>query len=81
MELLHITNGTYEEEEALIDISNEELKIILKGDYYHNGISARIAGFLRGLRYVNTYFKISAKLIDKNDELFEKLDFYDGSED
>ena len=82
MKLIKYVNSTHDEcEEALVDISTKEPNIIVNGDTYHNRIEEVIAGFITALNYMGIQYDYDIKSIGIEDEWFEKLDFYDGSED
>lgn len=78
------TNGTYEEEKALIDKSTKE--ILCRGDYYHDKIDDFIEGFIYGLNYYGFEVTTNDETINPDNELFEKLEFtnedcYDENDD
>lgn len=90
MKLQIVTNGTYEEEKALIDISNEDIVVIYKGDQYHD----KVDEFINGYIYCLEFNKIKHEQVDDivllpeerrtyfdevviDKELFELCDFYD----
>lgn len=77
MSLVIYVNETFEEEQALYDADKK--KVILKGDYYHDKISAKIEGYLfaKGIDEDD----VEHVYIDQDHELFEVLEFYDGSDD
>lgn len=77
MNLVIYTNETFEEEQALYDVTNK--KVLLKGDYYHDKIRSKISGYLFAKEVDED--EVQDIEIDQNHELFEVLDFYDGSED
>lgn len=70
-------NETFEEERALVEISDGN-KVILKGDYYHDKIDKLIDGFFKGLDYCGCNYEIqSDESISPNNNLFDKIGFYD----
>ena len=77
MNLVIYINETYEEEQALYDIDNQ--KVLLKGDYYHDKISAKISGYLLAKGVDED--EVEEVYIDQYHILFDFLKFYDGSED
>lgn len=77
MNLVIYINETYEEEKALYDIDRDE--VVIKGDYYHDKIDHVIEGYLIAKEIDED--AVEDIWIDQNHELFEKLDFYDGSLD
>ena len=80
MKLIIYGNETYGEEKALVDVSTE--KVLLQGDWYHDNIDAQIKGYLKALKRYDLYTKdVPTQWIDLSDPLFNKLNFYDGSED
>jgi len=58
MRLQIVTNSTFEEEKALINIDTKQ--ILVHGDYYHDKIDEYITGFLNGLSFA----RISYELLD-----------------
>ena len=77
MNVVIYINETYEEEQALYDVDSQ--KVLLKGDYYHDKISAKISGYLIAKNIEED--EVEDIYIDQNHELFKVLEFYDGSED
>jgi hypothetical protein len=70
-------NNTFEEEKALYDL--DERRIIIKGDYYHDKIDHVIEGYLIAKDIDED--EVEDIWIDNNHEMFEELEFYDGSMD
>lgn len=81
MQLLRIINATFEDETALVDISTKEPKIITKGDCYHDKIYEIIEGFKMCLNHMKIEYTYNTEMVDKQSDWFEKLDFYDATED
>ncbi|AIW03292.1 hypothetical protein CPT_Mater135 [Bacillus phage Mater] len=82
MALVIFINSTYEEnEQALVNTTTGQ--VILNGDYDHDKINYRIAGYLKALddHGLVTVEAIENIYIDTTHEMFKKLEFYDGSED
>ena len=77
MNLVIYINETYEEEQALYD--NDNNKVLLKGDYYHDKISSKISGYLFAKGIDES--EVEDVYIDQDHVLFDALEFYDGSED
>lgn len=80
MQLIVYGNETYEEEKALVDVSTG--KVLLQGDWYHDKIDSQIEGYLKALKSYDLYTEdVPTQWIAPSDPLFNKLNFYDGSED
>lgn len=80
MEFDSYENITHENgEKALVEKGTG--KIIFNGDYYHDKIEYKIKGFFVGLTHVGTDHVLRYYQIDASHKMFEKLGFYDGSED
>ena len=77
MNLVIYINETFEEEQAVYDVDNK--KVLLKGDYYHDKISAKISGYLTAKDIDED--EVEDIYIDQDHEMFNVLEFYDGSED
>lgn len=76
MNLVIYVNDTFEEERALVDLDTGVE--ILNGDYYHDKIDDRIAGYLSALRDHKIYTdEVPTEYIGKKHEYFGRLDFYD----
>ena len=74
MKLQRLTNGTFEDEMALINIEDNE--VLIKGDSYHNKIYEQIEGFLLGLSYCNCKYKlVKNKTVNPKDKLFDICEF------
>lgn len=75
LRLQKVTNGSFEEELALINADTNE--VITKGDYYHDKIDEYIDGVLYGLSYVNVdYEELEARTVTPDMDLFKICDFY-----
>jgi hypothetical protein len=71
-----VINETFEEEKALIEVSDDNA-VIFKGDYYHDKIDKRIDGFFDGLSYCEVKYELQEdEYINPKNDLFDKLDFY-----
>lgn len=79
--LIHFTNITFEEEEALYDYDNNEL--IVHGDYYHDHISDYIQGYLHGLSEVYDSYdiKIISVIATPKSKYFDGCNFTIDDED
>lgn len=77
MNLVIFVNETFEEEKALYDLDKKE--VLLKGDYYHDKIDFVIEGYLIAKDVDSD--DVEDVWIDQNHELFDELEFYDGSDD
>lgn len=77
-----ISNETYDEGEYALYDKNADT-VIMSGDYYHDKIESQIEGFFKALQYLKQpYSKIPFLLTpEKNIELWNKCEFYDGRED
>lgn len=81
MKLIIYINEHWEEdpEYALFDL--HENKILLKGDWYHDKISHKIAGYLRALRDFDVYSEpVNEMYINSEHEHYDLLDFYNEDE-
>lgn len=74
MKLIIFINSTMEDEQALVNLEDNE--ILLKGDFYHDKIEAQIQGFLKGLKFAEVDFIIEEEIINPDNDMFEKLEFY-----
>jgi len=74
LNLLVCYNGTFEDEKALLNKDTNE--VLCKGDYYHDKINEYIEGFISGLEYCGYEVEKDTIIINPDNELFDKLDFY-----
>lgn len=74
LELIHYYNGTFEDEQALYDKTND--KLITKGDDYHDKIYEYIQGILHGFIYSNIKYNITSETVNPKDKMFDILEFY-----
>ena len=75
MKLQIITNGTYEEEKALINSENNT--VLVKGDSYHDKIDKYISGFLNGLNFAKFTYTLEEDIVaTPNMEIFNICNFY-----
>lgn len=73
MKLLYAINATFNDEQALINITTNE--VLLRGEYDVK-ISERIEGFLSGLSYAGVKYERQREVfINPSDELFEIIGF------
>jgi hypothetical protein len=78
MKLVKLTNGTFEEEKALVEMISSNMAIIIaKGDIYHDKIDEHISGILVGLDYANVEYDIELKEIHPIEDLFRWVEFDD----
>ena len=74
MKLRVYINEELDEEQALIN--EDDLTVLVKGDYYHDKVDARIWGFIDALRYLKIDYKLlKERYINHSDPLFGKFDF------
>lgn len=79
LRLQKITNETFEEESALINVDTKEL--IVKGDYYHDKIDEYIDGIFFGLNYANIACERLPDIsVNPSMELFKICDLYNDDE-
>jgi hypothetical protein len=72
------TNGTFEEEAALV-INNE---LVVSGDYYHNKINDYIQGFIAGIEYITkSIVGIMRETIMPDHPMFSQCNFYNDKEE
>jgi hypothetical protein len=76
MDLVMLINNEHEDERALYNMSKGE--VIFLGDYYHDKIDEKIEGFIECLIYLEVSFEFQDNPIwvEREDELFEKCNFY-----
>lgn len=68
------TNGTFEEEMALV--INDE--VVAHGDYYHDKIYDFIQGFIEGIEYITkSIVGIERETIKPDHPMFDRCDFYE----
>lgn len=75
-------NGTYEDEIALVEITEVREKVIMYGDYYHDKIYEKIEGFFRGLEYCGVEYKEKNKSeeIFPDNPMFSAIGFCNGGD-
>lgn len=72
--LIIYINETFEEEKALVDLAT--MKILEKGDYYHDKIDVKIEGLLKGFELAGIDYKVDEEIINPQHTMFDKLEFY-----
>ena len=78
IKFIKFINGTFEDEMALYNVSNNE--IVIKGDDYHDKIYEKIDGIIQGIEYVGIEVAVERKIIYPDNEMFNVLDFYEEEE-
>ena len=91
MKTLHFkiyVNDEFDEERALVEVTDNQFKVVQYGDYYHDKIDERIEGFLEGLIYIGDVqyeLEDDCVYINHKDEQFGLIGFtqeeYDENEE
>ena len=79
MLLVIYVNETFEEEKALVDVSDGH-EVLLKGDGYHDKIDHKIEGYMQALKDQGLYDDDpDREEIGPDHFMFSELEFYDDS--